>query len=103
MELLGVRVIAVSGCFAKIDMKNRFWVPQGFKPESLEICEFVSSNRIFPEVVSVMAFDWLYQMACRDGVSRVRFRPSNIIRQPGGRSRVWAEVNKSDSSMRFRP
>ena len=37
-------------------MKHCFWGPRMFKPEIPEICEFVWSNRIFPEVFSAMAF-----------------------------------------------
>ena len=51
-------------------MKNRFWGQRVFKPEILEICEFVWSNRIFPEVFSAMAFDWSHQIAkriCNEG------------------------------------
>ena len=58
--------------FRQINMKNRFWAPRVFKPEILEICEFVWSNRIFPEVFSAMAFDWSHQIAkriCNEGAA----------------------------------
>ena len=51
-------------------MKNRFAAPGVFRAEILEICEFVWSNRIFPEVFSAMAFDWSHQIAkriCNEG------------------------------------
>ena len=69
-EVLAVRVIPVPGCFGRIDMEHRFAAPGVFKPEILEICEFVWSNRIFPEVFSAMAFDWSHQIAkriCNEG------------------------------------
>ena len=69
-EVLAVRIIPVPGCFAQIDMKNRFTGRRVFKAEILEICEFVWSNRIFPEVFSAMAFDWSHQIAkriCNEG------------------------------------
>ena len=47
VERLAVRVIPVPECFGQIDMRNRFSTPRVFKPEILEICEFVWSNRIF--------------------------------------------------------
>ena len=51
--------------------KSFFWLLRVFQLEILEICEFVWSNRIFPEVVSAMAFDWSHQIAkriCNKGV-----------------------------------
>ena len=69
--MLAVKVIPVPGCFGQIDMKNRFELPGVFNAEILEICEFVWSNRIFPEVFSAMAFDWSHQIAkriCNEGV-----------------------------------
>ena len=62
------------GChkFGQTDDKNRFGAPVVFNPEFLEICEFVWSNRIFPEVFSAMAFDWSHQIAkriCNEGAA----------------------------------
>ena len=65
-----VRVIPVPVCLGQIDMKTRFRLRRVFKAEILEICEFVWSNRIFPEVFSAMAFDWSHQIAkriCNEG------------------------------------
>ena len=56
VERLAVRVIPVPGCFGEIDMENQFGLPGVSNAEILEICEFVWSNRIFPEVLFCYGF-----------------------------------------------
>ena len=46
IKLLAVRIIQIPEWFAQIDMTNLVWAPRVLKPEILEICAYVKSNRI---------------------------------------------------------